>query len=536
MVEIEHIQDIEKDQPAKSSAKEQKLKDPVDANTETQDTEVSEATEHDKQIENQEDNTPENNILVNSNTNVHDLKPGNRFYGSIKYNNPKGKQQAQQGIFLILTSEVKGKKGQSREYTMTNCTRQEYKVCSGAIKIANIADLKKKKKIEKKALEQFGSKTEIKELLNKLEEEFKKKEEEEKEKEELKKIQFSFSSLEPEDKLKSLIKAGMNNIWMVGPAGCGKSTIARNTAKELDIPYLCISCGIGTSATEFTGYKYPTREATKFAEFYAKKSIILIDEMTALDPSVAQVINAALANGEIETTTGTVLRHPECIIIATSNTFGNGGDDMNFDRYIEGLPCLKKRIPTHGIGTGKFVKLHISICKNCWCSAQALMVRAYTAMRIIDMLESQGYRVQISAYADNEDPGYFNEEPIGFLGVEVIIKKFEDPLIKGQILTAISPWFFRYWMFKFWNAKFKMNWGYGHSVRPMKKETTSDIYIQTGEALTDEDAESTIERISKLFNKEEQFQLLGGSVTILYGTINLRILDNLWKREPAQQK
>ena len=94
-------------------------------------------------------------------------------------------------------------------------------------------------------------------------------------------------------------------------------------------------------------------------------------------------------------------------------------------------------------------------------------------------------------------------EPIGFLGVEVIIKKFEDPLIKGQILTAISPWFFRYWMFKFWNAKFKMNWGYGHSVRPMKKETTSDIYIQTGEALTDEDAERTIKRISKLFNKEE---------------------------------
>ena len=164
------------------------------------------------------------------------------------------------------------------------------------------------------------------------------------------------------------------------------------------------------------------------------------------------------------------------------------------------------------------------------------MIRAYTAMRIIDMLESQGYRVQISAYADNEDPGYFNGEPIGFLGVEVIIKKFEDPLIKGQILTAISPWFFRYWMFKFWNAKFNMNSGYGHAVRPMKKETTSDIYIQTGEALTDKDAESTIERISKLFSKEEQFQLLGGFIIILYGTINLRILDNLWKREPAQQK
>ena len=48
-------------------------------------------------------------------------------------------------------------------------------MCSRAIKIANITDLKKKKQIEKKSLEQFGSKTEIKELLNKLEEEFKKK-------------------------------------------------------------------------------------------------------------------------------------------------------------------------------------------------------------------------------------------------------------------------------------------------------------------------------------------------------------------------
>lgn len=180
------------------------------------------------------------------------------------------------------------------------------------------------------------------------------------------------------------------------------------------------------------------------------------------------------------------------------------GDDMNFDRYIEGLPSLKKRISTHGVGTGKFVKLHISICENCWCSAKALMIRAYTAMRIIDMLESQGYRVQISAYADNEDPGTLNGQKVKYLGVEVVIKKFEDPLIKGQVLTAISPWFFRYWMFKFWNAKFMMNWGYGHSIRPIKKESTSDIYIQTGEALTEEDAEETIKRIKALFDEVEQ--------------------------------
>jgi len=137
---------------------------------------------------------------------------------------------------------------------------------------------------------------------------------------------LTFSDLQPEAKVSRLIESGMNNIWMVGPAGCGKSTIARNVARKKELPYLCISCGIGTSATEFVGYKYPTRETTRFSEFYSKPSIILIDEMTALDPAVAQVLNAALANDEIETTTGLVHRHPECIIIATSNTFGSGAD------------------------------------------------------------------------------------------------------------------------------------------------------------------------------------------------------------------
>lgn len=329
MIEIEYTTDIEKDKPAQSSAKERK-QDESKTKTDTQQTEVSEATEHDNQVEDQEENTTKDNsscdLLVDSSTNSKDLKPGDIFYGSIKFININGKKCEKQGIFLITSSKTKGKRQQSKEFTLCDCVGNEQNVCSGAIKIADIKSEKKKKQIEKKAKETFGNEEDIKELVDKLEEKAEQKKKKQEEEKRLKEIQFSFQSLEPEDKLKKLIEAGMNNIWMVGPAGCGKSTIARNIAKELDIPYLCISCGIGTSATEFTGYKYPTREATKFAEFYAKKSLILIDEMTALDPSVAQVINAALANGEIETTTGTVLRHSECIIVATSNTFGNGAD------------------------------------------------------------------------------------------------------------------------------------------------------------------------------------------------------------------
>ena len=123
--------------------------------------------------------------------------------------------------------------------------------------------------------------------------------------------------------------------------------MTRNLANELGLPYLCISCGIGTSSTEFLGYKYPNRESTKFAEYYSKPSIILLDEFTALDSAVAQICNAALANDEIETTTGTVYRDPNCIIVATSNTYGSGAsrqyvannqlDASTIDRFIGGI-------------------------------------------------------------------------------------------------------------------------------------------------------------------------------------------------------
>lgn len=159
------------------------------------------------------------------------------------------------------------------------------------------------------------------------------------------KINQSIASSE-EDILK-IIEAGIKNIWLVGPAGCGKTVMSKNIAYIMDKEYLLISCGLGTSATEFMGYKYPERESTLFQEYYAKDSIIILDEFTALDPSVAQVANSALANGILTTTTGLVRRHENCIIIATSNTFGSGAnrqyvsnnqlDASTIDRFVGGI-------------------------------------------------------------------------------------------------------------------------------------------------------------------------------------------------------
>ena len=259
-------------------------------------------------------------------TKSRDLEVGDEFFGSIITSIKKdGRKVRSKPIDYWKVVEKDTRFGVT--FTVENSKGEKFKTSAGGISIKKAGDFEKKLMETRKKLEK-----ELEEQKRKAEEEAK---------------MIDMSKLEPEAQLKKIIEAGIRNVWMVGPAGCGKSTIARNVAKELDVPYLCISCGIGTSATEFVGYKYPNRESTKFAEYYAKPSIILIDEMTALDPAVGQVLNAALANGEIETTTGLVCRHPECIIIATSNTFGNGAsrqyvannqlDASTIDRFIGGI-------------------------------------------------------------------------------------------------------------------------------------------------------------------------------------------------------
>lgn len=267
---------------------------------------------------------------LTSKTNPKELEVGDPFFGSITTTkkNEAGKKFRYKPIdYWKVIKKEKNEATGNTSFTVENPQGEKYKTSPGGINMQNPSEHQEK--------------------LRKLAEKLKAEEEEKKRKAEEEAKMIDMSKLQPHEQLKKLIEAGMRNIWMVGPAGCGKSTMARMTAKELNLPYLCISCGIGTSATEFLGYKYPTRESTKFAEYYAKPSIILIDEMTALDPAVGQVLNAALANDEIETTTGLVSRNPECIIIATSNTFGSGAsrqyvannqlDASTIDRFIGGI-------------------------------------------------------------------------------------------------------------------------------------------------------------------------------------------------------
>ena len=132
-------------------------------------------------------------------------------------------------------------------------------------------------------------------------------------------------------------------ILMVGPAGCGKSHLAEQIAKALGLRFGSISCSAGMSEGQITGRLIPTGDGgrfeyqrSQFVEFYEEGGEFLLDEIDAADANVLLVINQALANGHLPVpnriTNPQAKRHPDFVLIAAANTFGNGANRMYVGR------------------------------------------------------------------------------------------------------------------------------------------------------------------------------------------------------------
>lgn len=179
------------------------------------------------------------------------------------------------------------------------------------------------------------------------------------------------------------------------------------------------------------------------------------------------------------------------------------GDDMNYDRLLEGFPAMRKRVKQHGIGSGRLVNVYVVISENCCVGYEQMLNKAFTAMQIVDSLESLGYRVAVWACDSTRDTGgsYNGVNDVNYQ-VMVCLKKHEDSLNKPLIMNGISPWFFRYFLFAHQKGHYQNGWGMGRAI-PLDIPTTKEtIVINHGECLNETSSKRKIKQIIELFEEQ----------------------------------
>ena len=125
-----------------------------------------------------------------------------------------------------------------------------------------------------------------------------------------------------------------DHVMLVGPAGCGKTTIGEQTARALNLPFYITSTINDTH--ELTGFVdgYGKYHSTPFRKAFEHGGVWVADEIDAWDAAALLAANAALANGyatfpDLEQP---ILRHSNFRMVATANTFGNGADRIYIGR------------------------------------------------------------------------------------------------------------------------------------------------------------------------------------------------------------
>lgn len=132
-------------------------------------------------------------------------------------------------------------------------------------------------------------------------------------------------------RLVSRLALGLN-VWLVGPAGSGKTVACAHAAKALKIPFHEQSMCEQTTSFDLIGYERVDGSIvrTPFREAWEHGGLILLDEVDKSNPNVLAVIQSATGKRETGSTytfpDGPIPRHKDCRIAAAANTFGTGAD------------------------------------------------------------------------------------------------------------------------------------------------------------------------------------------------------------------
>lgn len=119
-------------------------------------------------------------------------------------------------------------------------------------------------------------------------------------------------------------------LFVAGPAGSGKTTLAEQVAKALKLDFAFISCSAGLSEAHLLGRMLFNGDyvTSDFVRLYENGGVFLFDEIDAADANTMLVINSALANGVLSVPNRKenqyAKRHKDFICICAGNTWGSG--------------------------------------------------------------------------------------------------------------------------------------------------------------------------------------------------------------------
>lgn len=138
-------------------------------------------------------------------------------------------------------------------------------------------------------------------------------------------------------------KAG--HVYMHGPGGTGKTSIAPQVAEALGLDYYPISLGPTMTESKLMGYcdANGNYHETAWVKALRNGGLVLLDECDSANAAVLTVADAALANGHVGLPDGTTVEvSPDFIVLAAGNTTGNGPDRMYVGRQAQDKAFLDR--------------------------------------------------------------------------------------------------------------------------------------------------------------------------------------------------
>jgi MoxR-like ATPase len=118
------------------------------------------------------------------------------------------------------------------------------------------------------------------------------------------------------------------HVLLVGPAGTGKSMLAKHCAEALGLELQAISLGPTTPMSKVFGYfdAHGEYHDTPFRRAFEHGGVMLLDELDNGHPGLLAELNQALALGVCAFADRMVTAHENFRLVATGNTYGTGGD------------------------------------------------------------------------------------------------------------------------------------------------------------------------------------------------------------------